>query len=191
MANFTLDASSLSNLLTALGPPAFRGAECTVTDSLVVRLTGIRTGITFLGRALGHVDAELAVRARRLGPHAIELTWELGDVAGLPGSLVRTMARTGFVQPLLRKLLAKLRLAAATDVDDHAITIHLDRLPSGRGAVMPLLRCTSFAIPGRRGQAVTGAFVVEASAPSRLAAPSAPPSAPAPKAAKAARPRRA
>jgi hypothetical protein len=162
-SSLALDADSLANVLTALGPPAFVEASCAVDgERLVVKLVGVRSGLELFGRPIGMVDAELFLSADRAGPRTIALAWEFGRIGGLPGGLLGLVSHAKLVRPLLGRLLQRLRVGAAVELDDQGAHIHLDRLP-GRGGVMRQVRCDRFAIPGGRALALTASFVVEES----------------------------
>jgi hypothetical protein len=167
MASFVFDADSLAHLLTAVGPPAFRSAACRIDgDALRLDLRGIRSGLSLFGREIGTIGAEVAVRAQRVSARAIAIAWELGPVAGIPASLMRTLAHSKVIQPVLNRLLARWSVAGAVELHESSATIHLDRLP-GRGGIMRLVHCDRFAIPAAKGQAVAGTFRIEpAQAPS-------------------------
>jgi hypothetical protein len=161
MATFALDADSLGHLLTAIGPPAFESASCEVDgERLVAHLRGVKSGLTLFGRAIGAVSAEVSVRARRVSDRAVELSWELGPVAGIPAALVRSVAHSKLIQPVLNRILARWSVAGAVELHESSAVIHLDRLP-GRGGIMTLVRCDRFAIPGAKAQAVAGTFRIE------------------------------
>lgn len=161
MATLSLDAGSLSHLLGALGPPAFTAARCEVDgDALAVCLEGVRSGVSFLGRQLGPIDAELRLTARRLGVRRIELAWQLGPVGGLSGGLLRAASGAGLVQPLIRRLLDRLGLEGAVELAGDTAIVHLDRLPA-RNGVMRLVRCERFDVPGAKGQALACSFTLE------------------------------
>src|SRR5580658_1341977 len=116
MAELVLDPRSLAALLTATGPPAFTSAGCTVAGQrLVVRIAGLETGVTLLGRALGRIDAEILLQGRRADDRQLDLTWEPGAVAGVPAMAMRMIAIDAMVQPLLRRLLSRLGLEAAVE----------------------------------------------------------------------------
>jgi hypothetical protein len=166
MASLVLDAGSLAALLTAVGPPAFTRASCLVAETeVVVRLHGLETGATLFGRALGRIDAEIRLRGRRIDEQRLELCWEPGAVAGVPAAAMRLIAIDALVQPLLRRLLARLGLGAAVESQGRSLTLQLDRIPDPRG-IMLALRCQRFELPEGEGQALAIDFRIGGDPPS-------------------------
>jgi hypothetical protein len=164
MLSIVLDAESLGQVLNVIGPPVFTEASCVVEDDhLAIRLVGLKSGVKVFGRALGTIDAEFQIRAKRLDAHRIQLDWQLGPVGGLPAAMVRMIAQPAVVQPMIDGLLDELGIEAAVESDQRTMIVHLDRIQA-RNGLMTKLSVKRFDIPGARGQALSASLDIDATA---------------------------
>ncbi|MBA3707444.1 MAG: hypothetical protein H0W83_01330 [Planctomycetes bacterium] len=160
MTTVTLDATTLGIVLSELARPKIESIECFVRDQLIVRLKGVTLPFLSAERSAKLV-IDVLVSGKATDHRTIVISWEIGEVVGAPGMLVRTVAGMGAVQRMLRGLCDRTRFAAAIDVANHSLTVHLDLVKIRTKGLLPLVRIRELAIPGKRGQALSAQWDLE------------------------------